>query len=36
MRKKENRKVAQASLLLRAKNNSLATFGSYVKALEAR
>jgi len=34
--KKENRKTAQESLLLRAKNNSLATFGSYVEMLETR
>jgi len=34
--KKENRKAAQESFLLRAKNNSLATFGSYVEILEAR
>ena len=27
--KKENRQAAQESLLLRAKNNNLATFGSY-------
>ena len=31
--KKENRKAAQESFLLRAKNNSLATFGSYVEML---
>ncbi|MDC0204912.1 fructose-bisphosphate aldolase class I, partial [Flavobacteriales bacterium] len=34
--KKENRKAAQDSFLLRAKNNSLATFGSYVEMLETR
>jgi fructose-bisphosphate aldolase class I len=34
--KKENRKAAQESFLLRAKNNSLATFGSYIEMLETR
>ena len=34
--KKENRKAAQESFLLRAKNNSLATFGRDIEILESR
>jgi fructose-bisphosphate aldolase class 1 len=34
--KNENRKAAQASFLLRAKNNSLATFGRDIEMLEAK
>ena len=34
--KKENRQTAQESFLLRAKNNSLATLGSYVEILATR
>ena len=34
--KNENRKSAQKSFLIRAKNNSLATFGRDIEILESR